>query len=61
MLTVTYAECHNVECRCAESRGAAGNSCQGQTLQLITNIHKLRAKKFYNIGFRLVIEHGSRV
>ncbi len=28
----------------------AGNNCQGQTLQLITKIHKLRTKIFYNIG-----------
>ncbi len=27
--------------------------CQGQTLQLITKIRKLRIKKFYNIGPRL--------
>ncbi len=28
----------------------AGKACQGQTLQLITEIRKLRPKKFYNIG-----------
>ncbi len=30
-------------------------ACQGQTLQLITNICKLRQKKFFNIGPRLFI------
>ncbi len=28
----------------------AGKACQEQTLQLFTNICKLRTKKFYNIG-----------
>ncbi len=28
----------------------AGKVCQGQKLQLITKIRKLRTKKFYNIG-----------
>ncbi len=28
----------------------AGNTCQRQTLQLITKIRKLLTKKFYNIG-----------
>jgi hypothetical protein len=30
----------------------AGKTCQGQTLKLITNICKLRTKRFYNIGSR---------
>ncbi len=31
----------------------AGKACQGQTLWLITEICKLRTKKFYNIGPRV--------
>ncbi len=30
-----------------------GNTCERQTLQLITKIRELRTKKFYNIGPRL--------
>ncbi len=41
---------------CPQTLDQAANPCQGQTLQLIMRIFKLRRKKFCNIGPRPILK-----